>query len=40
LPQGSQVSIRVVRWSVGLLWSHDRGIRSQLAWKGESQDVS
>ena len=40
LPQGSQVSIRVARGSVGLLWSHDRGMRSQFAWKGESQGVS
>ena len=40
LPQGSQVSIRVLRWSAGLLWSHDRGMRSQFAWKSESQGVS
>ena len=40
LPQESQVSIRVSRWSTGLLWSHDRGMRSQFAWKSESQGVS
>ena len=40
LPQGSQASIRVLRWSTGLLWSHDRGMRSQFAWKSESQGVS
>ena len=40
LPQGSQVSIRVARGNAGLLWSHDRGMRSQFAWKGESQGVS
>ena len=40
LPQGSQVSIQVARVSTGVLWSHGRGIRSQFAWKGESQGVS
>ena len=40
LPQGSQVSIQVARASAGVLWSHGRGIRSQFAWKGESQGVS
>ena len=40
LPQGSQASIRVVRASAGMLWSHSRGIRPQFAWKGESQGVS
>ena len=40
LPRGSQVSIRVVRGSTGLLWSHGRGMRPQFAWKGESQGVS
>ena len=36
LPQGSQVSIGVVRASPGVLWSHSRGIRPQFTWKGES----
>ena len=40
LPQGSQVSIRVMKASTGVLWSHGRGIRPQFAWKGESQGVS
>ena len=40
LPQGSQVSIQVVRASAGFIWSHDRGIGPQSAWKGESQGVS
>ena len=40
LPQGSQFSIRVTRGSAGLLWSHDRGIRPQFAWKVECQGVS
>ena len=40
LPQGSQVSIRVARGNAGLLWSHGRGMKSQFAWKGESQGVS
>ena len=40
LPQGSQVSIRVGRASVRVLWSHGRGIRPQFTWKGESQGVS
>ena len=40
LPQGSQVSIRVARASARVLWSHGRGIRTQFAWKGESQGVS
>ena len=40
MPQGSQVSIRVVRGSAGLLWCHGRGIRLQFAWKGESKGVS
>ena len=40
LPEGSPVAIRVVRGSVGLLWSHGRGIRPQFAWKGKSQGVS
>ena len=40
LPQGSQVSIRVVRGSAGSLWSLGRGIRLQFAWKGLSQHVS
>ena len=40
LPQGSQVSIRVMRASTGVLWSHGRGIRPQFTWKGESQGVS
>ena len=40
MPQGSQFSIRVVRASTGMLWSHGTGIRPQLAWKWESQGVS
>ena len=40
LPQGSQISIQVARGNAGLLWSHGRGMRSQFAWKGESQGVS
>ena len=40
LPRGSQVSIRVARGSAGLLWSHGRGMRPQVSWKGESQGVS
>ena len=40
LPQGSQVSIQVVRASAGFIWNHDRGIGPQSAWKGESQGVS
>ena len=40
LPQGSQVSIQVVRASAGVLWSQGGGIRPQFAWKGESQSVS
>ena len=40
LPLGSQVSIRVARVSMGVLWSHGRGIRPQFALKGESQGVS
>ena len=38
--QGSQVSTRVERLNTGVLWSRGRGIRSQFAWKGESQGVS
>ena len=34
-PQGSPVSIRVVRGSSALLWIHCRGIRPQDALKGE-----
>ena len=40
LPQGSQVSIRVVSESAGVLWIHGRGIRPQFPWEGESQGVS
>ena len=40
LPQGSQVCIRVARARAGALWIYGRGIRPQLAWKGESQGVS
>ena len=40
LPQGSQVSIRVVRGSAGLLWSVGRGVRPQITWKGLSQGLS
>ena len=40
LPQGSQVSIQVVRASAGVLWSHGWGIRPQFALKRESQGVS
>ena len=40
LPLGSQVSIRVARASMGVLWSHGRGIRPQFTWKWESQGVS
>ena len=39
LPRGSQVSIRVVRGSVRVLWIHGSGIRPQFPWKGESQGV-
>ena len=40
LPQESQFSIRIVRVSPGVLWSHGRGIRHHFAWKGESPCVS
>ena len=40
LPQEIQISIRVVRGSVGLLSNHCRGIGGQFALKGESQGVS
>ena len=40
LPQESQVSIRVVRASPGVLWSRGKGIRPHFTWKGESPCVS
>ena len=40
LPQESQVSIRVVRVSLGVLWSHGRVIQHHFSWKGESPCVS
>ena len=40
LPQGSHVSIQVVRGSARLLLGHSRGIRPQFTWKGESQLIS
>ena len=40
LPQGSQVSIQVVRECTGLLWILGRGIRPQFPWKARSQGVS
>ena len=40
LPQGSQVSIRVMRECTGLLWILGRGIRPQFPWKARSQGVS
>ena len=40
LPQGSQISIRVLRASVGVLWSQGRFIRTQFTLKGKSQCVS
>ena len=40
LPQGSQVSIQVVRASAGVLWSHGKGIRPKFAWTGELPCVS
>ena len=40
LSQGSPVSIRVARGSVGLLLSHGRGIGPQFALKGESRGLS
>ena len=39
-PQGSPVSIRVVRGSTAFLSSHGRGIGPQDALKGESRDPS
>ena len=40
LPQGSPVSIPVVRGSAGLLSRHGRGIGLQFALKGESLGLS
>ena len=40
LPQESQVSIRVVRVSLGVLWSHGRVIQHHFSWNGESPCVS
>ena len=40
LPQGSQVSIHLLKVNARVFWSHGRGIRPQFAWKGESQGVS
>ena len=39
-PQGSSLSIRVVRGNTTLLSSHSRGIRPQYAFKGKYQGLS